>query len=76
MTPAKAERPDQGGGYSRFDRPVSTPDTVGAAATQHVLRAEIYDTHVHGLKHFWDSENNFLTRLQEQVAETKQQRSA
>lgn len=66
MTPPKAECPFEKDGLP-FDRPIATPDMVGSAAVEHVLRAEIYDTHVHGLKQFWDDENAFLARLQEQV---------
>lgn len=72
MTPPKAERPFQGGGYSRYDRPLTTPETI-AAERLPLDRVDLLDPDLTAqVERMWGDERSFLDTLEAQVAARKQ----
>jgi len=64
MTPPKAERPFQGGGCSRYDRPLTNPETISAERAP-LDRADLLDPDVAStIDRLWSNESAFVDKLQ------------
>jgi hypothetical protein len=72
MTPPKAEKPFQGGGYSYYDRPLTTPETISAERAP-MDRVDLLDPDVTAtVDRFWRDEQSFLDTLHQQVVQERQ----